>query len=170
MDSENKDTPVEKEQKAPEVSKPKLVLDEVTGEMVSKSELKKRTKKRKNEKAKEEKAAKKKLQEEEKKAKAAAAGPGVEAPTIGGDETLDPSKYTQNRRDWLNSRRAEGENPYPHKFQRTHRIDEFIAAFKENAEEGIFQEDKPVAITGRVITIRGSGKHLVFYDIGGDTK
>lgn len=157
MDSEKKDQPA-----------PKLVLDEVTGDMVSKSELKKRNKVRKAEQKKKEKAEAKKKKEEEKAAKAAAEGGDV-APVIGGDETMDPSKYTQNRRDWLNSRRDQGENPYPHKFHRTHRIDEFIEEFKEGTEEGKFLEDKEVAITGRVVTIRGSGKHLVFYDISGDS-
>ncbi|CAI2362504.1 unnamed protein product [Moneuplotes crassus] len=153
----------------PEQAAPKLVKDEVTGEMVSKSELKKRNKVRKAEAKKAEKAAKKKKAEEEKAAKAAEEG-GDAAPVIGGDETLDPSKYTQNRRDWLNSRRDEGENPYPHKFQRTHRIDQFIEEFKECTEEGKFIDDKQVCVTGRVVTIRGSGKHLVFYDITGDSE
>lgn len=42
-------------------------------------------------------------------------------------EELDPTKYTENRKNWLQSQRDAQINPYPHKFSRTHRIDEFRA-------------------------------------------
>lgn len=147
----------------------KKYLDEETGEYVSKSELKKRQKLRKNEANKKKKEEDKKKKDEDKNAKASNEEDKDQAPDIGNDE-LDPSKYTQNRRDWLDSRREAGENPYPHKFTRTHRIDEFIKEFTEKcAKDGEFIEDTEVAVTGRVYSIRGSGKHLVFYDISGDS-
>lgn len=133
-------------------------LDKETGEYVSKNELKKRDKLRKNEAKKKDKASKK-PEEEKKSGKKQAL-----------DEELDPSKYTEIRKQWLESRRAEGENPYPHKFHRTHRVDEFVKEFEPICTENDkFVEDKEVAVTGRVITIRGYGKSLVFYDITGDS-
>ncbi len=36
---------------------------------------------------------------------------------------LDPTKYTENRKAYLENLRAQGGNPYPHKFDRTHRLD-----------------------------------------------
>jgi len=66
-------------------------LDEETGEMVSKNELKKRKKLRENE-------AKKKAKEEEKKQKQAQDG-GSKKKAF--EEELDPSKYTENRKNWI---------------------------------------------------------------------
>lgn len=167
MDPKEPQAPAQEGEAAGE-AKPKLLLDEVTGEMVSKNELKKRQKLRKKEEEKAKKDAAKKQKEEEKKAKAET--DGDVAPVIGGDDEVDPSKYAQNRRDWLNSRRDKGENPYPHKFHRTHRLDELSKEFEEQCKEnGEFLEGKEVAVTGRVNTIRGAGKHLVFYDIVGDS-
>lgn len=91
-----------------EVDGKKEYLDEETNEWVSKSELKKRQTLRKKAKEQAEKAAKKKdVVVGDKKGKK--------------DETedeLDPSKYTEIRKKFLDSLRAEGKNPYPHKFFR----------------------------------------------------
>lgn len=102
---------------------PNLVLDEVTGEMVSKNALKKL----KAQRQKEEKAAKKAA---EKKAKAEAdAAANADKPKKQNlaaafeEEEKDPSKYTDNRKNFVQAKRDTGENPYPHKFTRTHRID-----------------------------------------------
>lgn len=103
----------------------KLYLDEPTGEMVSKSELKKRAKLREKEaklKAKEEE---KKKKEAEKPAKANANKPSFT------EEEIDPTKYTDNRKAWIQAQRDQGKNPYPHKFSRTHRIDQFREEFNE---------------------------------------
>lgn len=104
-----------------EESQPKLIKDEVTGEMVSKNELKKREKMRKKELAAKEKA--------EKKAKEAADKPEAQKKeSLIEDETdLDPSKYTEARKEWIQHMRESGENPYPHKFHRTHSIPEVIS-------------------------------------------
>ena len=117
-----------------ETADTKLYKDEVTGEMVSKNEIKKRQKQR-------EKEAKDKIKAEEKKAK-------VE------EEDLDPSKYTDNRKNWIQAQRDLGKNPYPHKFERTHRIDEFRAEFDAKIKECVFLEDVTVSVTGRINTIR----------------
>lgn len=64
---------------------------------------------------------------EAKKAQAAAAGDTEKAKKKQNedDEDLDPSKYTENRRNFVQNLRNNGINPYPHKFSRTHRIDQF---------------------------------------------
>jgi lysyl-tRNA synthetase, class II len=72
----------------------KLYLDEVTGEQVSKTELKKRQKKRENDA----KLAEKKRIQAEKDA----ANPKKEK--VGQvEEELDPTKYTDNRKNWIQS-------------------------------------------------------------------
>lgn len=90
----------------------------------------------------------KKRSEEEKK--------GVPKKRDDCEEVLDPTQYTNNRRQFLEKLRAEGKNPYPHKFERTHRIDEFVKAFDSVCSEpDKFHEDKLVSLTGRVLSIRG---------------
>lgn len=64
--------------------------------------------------------------------------------------------------------RDSGVNPYPHKFTRTHRIDEFRRAYDEQITEKVFIEDQTVSLTGRIIVIRGSGAKLIFIDLEGD--
>jgi len=73
--------------------------------------LKKRQKASKTKKAAEEKAAKKAETEK-------AAGPKPAGKKAAAEEELDPSKYTENRKAFLQSMRDEGKNPYPHKFNR----------------------------------------------------
>jgi lysyl-tRNA synthetase class 2 len=137
----------------------KLYLDEVTGEMVSKNELKTRKKLREKEEA-------KKKKEEEKAAKQPPATAGkAKAP----EEILDPTQYTNNRKQFVQKLRDDGNNPYPHKFDRTHRIDEFNKFFEPICvEKGVFLEDQKIAVTGRVISIRAAGPKLVFIDLTGD--
>ena len=150
MEDAPKDPPAEQ--------KPKLVLDEATGEMVSKNELKKRQKKRKADAKKAEKAAKK---AEEAKAK-------PEKKSKFGEEELDPAKYYENRVAWVQKERDEGRNPYPHKFERTHRLDQFITEYTEKVAEDVKAFlDEEVRVTGRVNVIRGYGK-LLFVDLVAD--
>lgn len=150
---------------------PKLLLDEETGEMVTKNELKRRKKARENDKKKQEKDEKKRLQEEEKKKNKKEETKGDESEeleAINDDE--EPNKYTENRKNWLQGLRDNGQNPYPHKFKVTHRINEFIETFKPQCPEeakGVYLNDV-CALAGRVHTIRTAGKKLIFYDIIGD--
>ena len=66
----------------------------------------------------------------QKKAEQAAAKGEAGAKPGFGDEDVDPSKYTDNRKAWVQAQRDANKNPYPHKFNRTHRIDEYVAAFE----------------------------------------
>lgn len=100
---------------------------------------------------------------EEEKAKKAAEKKSKEP------EELDPSKYTENRKQWIQSVRDQGQNPYPHKFSRTHRIDVFRSQYEgKDIEKGTFVEDEKVSVTGRIISLRGAGSKLLFIDLEGD--
>lgn len=82
---------------------------------------------------------------------------------------MDPTQYTENRKQFIQSVRDNKENPYPHKFSRTHKLNEFIAEFNPKVEgKDVFLEDVTVAVTGRVISIRAQGQKLVFIDLQGD--
>lgn len=80
-------------------------------------------------------------------------------------EDLDPTKYLENRKNWLTSMKSEGLNPYPHKFHVTHTLAQFIAKYAHSTQKGQFIEGENVAVTGRVFSIRSSGHSLIFYDI-----
>ena len=123
------------------------------------SELKTRKKLR-------EKEEQKKKKEEEKASKQPATSKAKPA-----EEILDPTQFTNNRKQQVQKIREEGKNPYPHKFDRTHRIDEFHNAFDGViTDNGVFLEDQNVAITGRIMSIRDQGAKLFFIDLHGDDK
>lgn len=135
--------------------------------MVSKTELKKRQKLRANEekkKKKDEEKAKKKAEEAKKGAQGESnANANIE------EEEKDPTKYTENRKNFVQAIRDSGANPYPHKFTRTHRIDEYRAQYDDLlTEKDVFAEDQTVALTGRILIIRAAGKNILFIDIEGD--
>ena len=104
-----------------EVDGKKEYLDEETGEWVSKNELKKRTTLRKKATAAAQKPAKKVAGEKKEK-------PGAQA-----EEEIDPSKYTENRKHYLEHMREEGQNPYPHKFNRDMTIPQFKDKYEGKA-------------------------------------
>lgn len=131
----------------------KLYLDEATGEMVSKTELKKRNKQREIAKKKEEKAAK----------APAAAVSGKKR-----EDNLNPNEYFAIRSKQINELRAShNPDPYPHKFQVTVSIPDFNAKYKDLAK-GEHRENEKVSIAGRIFTKRESGSNLKFYVVHGD--
>jgi len=82
---------------------------------------------------------------------------------------VDPTEYTNNRKEYLDEQRKQGTNPYPHKFHRTLRNDEFVKKYDpECAEKDHFFTDKEEALTGRVHSVREQGAMLVFYDLVSD--
>ena len=140
----------------------KLYTDPVTGEQVSKKELKKREKMRK----KEEEQAKKKAEKEAK----AKEGGGEKKKKKNDEEELDPTKYFENRKTYLLKKMEAGENPFPHKFEVTITLPEFIKKYADITKKGEFL-DEVVQVAGRVNSIRKSGASLIFYDIkSGDAK
>ena len=119
-------------------------IDQNTGEQISKSEFKRRQKMKK-----------KKEEEEKKKA------------IKKDEEELDPTKYFENRKAWLEKRIQGGENPFPHKFQVSISLPDFIKKYADITKKGEFLPEI-VQVAGRVNSIRKSGASLIFYDIVGE--
>lgn len=140
---------------------PNLQKDPETGEMVSKSELKKRIKQRENAKKKAEKAA------------AAPAQPQAKVSAAEAEEELSPNQYYEIRSRAIQKLRAipasertlTTPNPYPHKFHVTLSLPAFIDKYaKECAEAGSRSEDV-VSVAGRIHSMRAQGAKLRFYDL-----
>ena len=147
----------EKEPEMREVDGKKEYLDEETKEWVGKNELKKRQTLRKKAKDAAEKAAKK---------AETAPKAGAKKEKVADDEELDPSKYTDNRKAFLEAQRAEGKNPYPHKFNRDFTIPHFKEKYDQvKMENGEFKEGEVVSVTGRIMMLRPSGAKLIFIDL-----
>ncbi|KAK3349360.1 hypothetical protein B0T25DRAFT_570002 [Lasiosphaeria hispida] len=133
-----------------------LHLDEVTGERISKTELKKRQKQRQK--------------EAEKAAKAAAAPPkaasGKPKNAAGEEEKdLNPNQYHEIRSRHINELLKNPEtNPYPHKFDASYDDAKFFEEFG-HLKSGESDEKKELRIAGRIYNKRASGSKLIFYDI-----
>ncbi|PMD65675.1 putative Lysyl-tRNA synthetase, cytoplasmic [Hyaloscypha bicolor E] len=132
-----------------------LHLDEVTGEMVSKSELKKRNKQRQK--------------EEEKRAREAAAPPKPVAAKKSNAEAdekeLNPNQYFEIRSRNINKlRTTKNPNPYPHKFHTNYDLRDFVKDYG-SLKSGEHKKDKEIRIGARIYNKRASGNKLVFYDV-----
>ncbi|ROT36603.1 lysyl-tRNA synthetase [Sodiomyces alkalinus F11] len=132
-----------------------LHLDDVTGEMVSKSELKKRQKLRQK--------------EAQKIEKAAAAPPkpaGAKKTNAEADEkALDPRQYFENRSRAINKlRETKQPNPYPHKFHVDYDVRNFVNDFS-HLKSGEHNKDKVIQVGARIYNKRASGSKLFFYDV-----
>ena len=126
---------MEKDAPMREVDGKKEYLDEETNEWVSKNELKTRKTQRKKAKEAQEKLQKKKEAAPAKDVKKAAA-------TTEDVEDLDPSKYTEIRKKFLDGLRSEGKNPYPHKFARDMTIPQLKEKYDDICvENGVFLEN-----------------------------
>ncbi|KAG0124122.1 hypothetical protein HOY82DRAFT_201510 [Tuber indicum] len=140
---------------------PNLHLDEVTGEMVSKSELKKRQKKRENDAKKAGKAV----------AAAATAPPagGAAATGVGrqlDDGELTPNQYFEIRSRSINRlRETKAPNPYPHKFHVKDKLEDVIGAHCSTLAKGETKPEVEVRVAGRIHGIRSAGSRLRFYDL-----
>ncbi|CZS80472.1 unnamed protein product [Fusarium graminearum] len=133
-----------------------LHLDEVTGEKISKTELKKRQKARQK--------------EEEKKKKAAERGPAPAPKKAAGgaeasEKDLTPNQYFEIRSRNINKlRETKSPNPYPHKFNVTYDLRKFVEEFG-HLKSGEHAKDKIIQIGARVHGKRASGAKLLFYDV-----
>ncbi|KAK8813201.1 hypothetical protein WA158_002793 [Blastocystis sp. Blastoise] len=147
----------------PVVEQPAEAVPQVAGEeKLSKNELKRRMKAQKQA---EEKA--KKAEEKAKKAQEKAKNSTEEEEE--NEDEIDPTKYFENRVAAIAKAEAAGENWYPHKFQVTISIPEFIEKYSY-LNNGDHVADTTVCIAGRIMVKRSSGKKLVFYTLQGDGK
>ncbi|KAG1669015.1 hypothetical protein FOA52_000608 [Chlamydomonas sp. UWO 241] len=138
-------------------------LKDETGAAMSKSEFKKRQKANQVAEQKAEKAAKK---AEEAAAKPPKAAAGVEMDDDANDEK-DPNLYHENRIAAIVAKKAKGTNPYPHKFNVTMQMPEYVAKYKD-LEDGAQLTDVKVSLAGRVYRKAPSSAKLLFYDVKGE--
>ncbi|KAJ8559823.1 hypothetical protein K7X08_003881 [Anisodus acutangulus] len=84
------------------------------------------------------------------------------------DDDMDPTQYFENRLKVLAAEKANGQNPYPHKFKGDNHLSvpEFVKKY-EVLESGVHSEDE-VSLTGRIINKRSSSAKLLFYDLHGE--
>ncbi|KAF9449643.1 lysyl-tRNA synthetase [Macrolepiota fuliginosa MF-IS2] len=137
--------------------------DPVTGDMISKQELKRREKQRAKEAHKANKAA------------AAPQNDSVKDNTEAkpSEDDLSPNQYYELRsRQILNLKQTQNPNPYPHKFHVSMSISDYI---KEYGPDGVVAagtklENPVVSLAGRIHNIRASGAKLKFYDLHGEGK
>jgi lysyl-tRNA synthetase, class II len=64
----------------------------------------------------------------------------------------------------MSALRAQGTDPYPHKFHVTTSLPAYVAEYA-SLEAGTQREDVTVSIAGRISTKRASGAKLIFYDL-----
>ncbi|KAF2000500.1 lysyl-tRNA synthetase [Amniculicola lignicola CBS 123094] len=129
--------------------------DPVTGEKISKSELKRRQKQRDSEKRKAEKA---------EKSTALPSRPKKEKSAEEAEGDLNPNQYFEIRSRAIKKLKdSKAPNPYPHKFQTNYKLPDFIKEF-EHLKKGETLPEKEIRIGMRIITKRASGNALRFYD------
>ncbi|XP_031258572.1 lysine--tRNA ligase, partial [Pistacia vera] len=106
---------------------------------------------------------------EEEKAKQAAAKASMQnqnQKAAADDEDMDPTQYFENRVKYLAAQKADGKNPYPHKFF----VDMSILEYTEKyggLGNGEHLEDVTVSLAGRIMSKRSSSSKLLFYDLHG---
>ncbi|ORZ19067.1 hypothetical protein BCR41DRAFT_385719 [Lobosporangium transversale] len=154
-------TPVDSTTAAAPADDVKLYKDEVTGEMISKTELKKRIKSREKEAKKAEKAANAPAPATLEKADAKKTLSAAEE-----EENLNPNQYFEIRSKRVGALRANKETyPYPHKFHVSTSLPAFIE--KYNGLKAGEVVDEVITVAGRLHNMRTMGK-LRFYDLHGD--
>lgn len=135
-----------------------LQKDEVTGEMVSKSELKKRIKAREKE-AKKTAAPPKQAPPAGKKKAAGSSGEQDD------EAQLNPNQYFEIRsRAVKRMKETSSPNPYPHKYHVTYDLRDFQNDFG-HLKKGDVVKDKIISVGVRIYNIRTSGENLRFYEV-----
>lgn len=156
-------------------TEPGSYLDELTGEMVSKSELKRRAKQR-------EKDAKK-AAEKPKTPVVSAAKKDATVGAANAEEELSPNQYYELRCRAIQALRQANPpfssspstdpslpSPYPHKFSVSIGLQNFIKTYSDKVPVGgdrLDAEDK-ISVAGRIHNMRQAGAKLRFYDLHAD--
>ncbi|KAJ4883362.1 Lysine--tRNA ligase [Raphanus sativus] len=86
-----------------------------------------------------------------------------QAPMAENDD-MDSTQYFASRLNYLAAEKANGENPYPHKFSVSISVSEFINKYK-SLFNGDHVEDDLVSVAGRIMSKRSSSSKLSFYDL-----
>ncbi|KAF8042576.1 hypothetical protein BT93_A1036 [Corymbia citriodora subsp. variegata] len=137
-----------------------LTVDASSGETQSKNARKKELKNKQREEE--------RRRKEEEKAKLAASKASSQSQKSGAadDEDMDPTQYFQNRLKYLEVQKTDGKNPYPHKFQVSMSIAEYIEQYGA-LNNGEHLEDVAISLAGRIMSKRSSSSKLFFYDLHG---
>ncbi|KAE8731857.1 Lysine--tRNA ligase [Hibiscus syriacus] len=83
------------------------------------------------------------------------------------DEDMDPTQFHENRLKFLAAQKAEGKNPYPHKFFASMSVIEYIDKYR-SLGNGEHIEHVSVSLAGRIMSKRSSSSKLFFYDLHGE--
>ncbi|GFQ83799.1 lysine--tRNA ligase [Trichonephila clavata] len=73
------------------------------------------------------------------------------------------AEYHEMRCRQMHQFKKGGGNPYPHDFQITISLEDFINKYANNLEKGLAFKHDIVSVSGRIITIRKSSSKLIFY-------
>uniref|UniRef100_A0A061QWX4 Lysine--tRNA ligase n=1 Tax=Tetraselmis sp. GSL018 TaxID=582737 RepID=A0A061QWX4_9CHLO len=133
------------------------LVDE-NGNKMSKSEFKKRQKAARVAKEREEKKAAQAAKEASKPKKQQAQEDEQD------DEDMDPTAYFENRVKAISAVKSAGGNPYPHKFNVSMQLPDYISKYS-GLEQGEQHPDETVSMAGRINSKRASGAKLIFYDL-----
>ncbi|CAN6282339.1 unnamed protein product [Urochloa humidicola] len=137
------------------------------GEGGEEPQLSKNAKKREEKRKKLEEERRLKEEEKRNRAAAAAAAGGGNAQRAGAadDDDMDPTQYYENRLRTLDSLKAVGVNPYPHKFPVGISVTEYIEKYKSLGDGEKLEVTECLA--GRIMNKRTSSSKLFFYDLYG---
>ncbi|GLT34932.1 hypothetical protein SLA2020_094200 [Shorea laevis] len=124
----------------------------------SSHELKKKQRKEERSRKEEEKAAK--------LAVAAKTDAQSQKSTGAEDEDMDPAQYFESRLKFLAAQKAEGKNPYPHKFFASVSIVQYVEKYG-GLGNGEHMENVTEALAGRIMSKRASSSKPLFYDLHG---
>ncbi|OBZ70818.1 Lysine--tRNA ligase, cytoplasmic [Grifola frondosa] len=133
--------------------------DPVTGEMISKTELKRREKQREKEAKKAEKAA-------------TVPKPAVAAAATN-EDNLNPNQYFELRSRHIQKlRETQSPNPYPHKFNVSISVSEYVKKYGADGKIASGQKLDSVTecLAGRIHNSRASSQNLRFYDLHSEGK
>lgn len=145
-----------------------MVVEEIekpNEDNISKNELKRRQKqlKKEQEKAEKERERQIKLQQQEQEQQSE-----IKRKSASDVESLPSNEYFKMRVSGVREAKLRGENPYPHKFNVTCSLPEFIDKYGESVADGSGLPDVCVNVAGRLHSIRESSAKLRFFDLRGD--
>ncbi|XP_035871176.1 lysine--tRNA ligase-like [Phyllostomus discolor] len=83
------------------------------------------------------------------------------------EEGLDPNQYYKIRSHAVQQLKANGEDPYPHKFHVDISLTHFIQEYS-HLQPGDHLSDVTLKVAGRIHAKRASGGKLIFYDLRGE--
>ncbi|XP_050051666.1 lysine--tRNA ligase isoform X1 [Dermacentor andersoni] len=99
--------------------------------------------------------------------KAAASNANNVASNDNDEETMDPNEFFRIRSAMVAQLREAGEDPYPHKFNVSISLVEFVERYS-GLQAGQVLTEECLSVAGRVHAKRQSGTKLIFYDLRGE--